>query len=63
MKLNVGTIDRAVRVIVGLAVLGAGYLFKNWLGLIGLVPLITGAVRFCPLYAAMGCSTCPTSTR
>lgn len=58
MKANVGSIDRVLRVIVGLAILGAGYYFKNWLGLIGLVPILTGIVRFCPAYVPFGLSTC-----
>lgn len=58
MKTNVGTIDRVIRVIIGLGILGAGYYFKNWLGLIGIVPLLTAAVGFCPAYLPIGLSTC-----
>jgi hypothetical protein len=58
MKTNVGTIDRIIRVILGLGILGAGYYFKNWLGLIGIVPLLTAFVGFCPAYLPFGLSTC-----
>ncbi len=58
MKTNIGSIDRALRIIVGLAVLGAGFYFKSWWGLVGLVPLLTALVRFCPLYPIVGISTC-----
>jgi hypothetical protein len=58
MKTNVGTIDRILRVIIGLGILGAGYYFKNWLGLIGIVPLLTATFRFCPAYLPFGLSTC-----
>jgi hypothetical protein len=58
MKTNVGTIDRVIRVILGLGILGAGYYYKNWLGLIGLVPLLTAFVGFCPAYLPFGLSTC-----
>lgn len=58
MKTNVGSIDRMVRVTVGLGILGAGYYFKNWLGLIGLVPLLTAFVGFCPAYLPFGLNTC-----
>jgi hypothetical protein len=58
MKTNVGTIDRIIRVILGLGLLGAGYYFKNWLGLIGIVPLLTAFVGFCPAYLPFGLSTC-----
>ena len=58
MKTNVGTIDRIIRVILGLGILAAGYYYKNWLGLIGLVPLLTAFVGFCPAYLPFGLSTC-----
>lgn len=59
MKANVGGIDRIIRVIVGLAILGAGLYFKCWWGLIGIIPLLTAAFRFCPAYLPFGLSTCP----
>jgi hypothetical protein len=58
MKTNVGSIDRALRIIVGLAVLGAGYYYQSWWGLVGLVPLLTGIFRFCPAYLPLGLSSC-----
>ena len=58
MKTNVGSFDRVIRIVVGLAALGAGYYFKNWLGLIGLVPLLTAFVGFCPLYPILRINTC-----
>lgn len=58
MKPNVGGFDRILRVILGLGILGAGYYFKNWWGLVGLVPLLTAVVRFCPAYLPFGLSTC-----
>ena len=58
MKLNVGIIDRWVRVVLGLAIAAAGLYFKSWFGLIGLIPLVTAAVGWCPLYAPFGISTC-----
>jgi hypothetical protein len=59
MKANVGTIDRALRVIVGLALIGltlTGHI-GVW-GWIGVVPLATGIFRFCPAYTLLGASTC-----
>ncbi len=50
MKCNVGGIDRFVRILAGLIILGLGWYFKNWWGLIGLIPLGTGVFRFCPAY-------------
>ncbi|MEN9403918.1 MAG: hypothetical protein RL091_2621 [Verrucomicrobiota bacterium] len=58
MKPNVGTIDRTLRFLLGLALLGAGYYFKSWWGLVGVVPLLTATFRFCPAYLPFGLSTC-----
>ena len=58
MKPNVGNIDRILRFIVGFALLGAGYYFKSWWGLVGIVPLLTATFRFCPAYLPIGLSTC-----
>ena len=59
MKANVGGIDRLLRIVLGLAILGAGAYFKSYWGLIGFVPLLTGLIRFCTLYPIVGLSTCP----
>jgi hypothetical protein len=58
VKQNVGGPDRIVRVLLGLALLGAGYYFKAWWGLIGIVPLFTAVVGWCPAYLPFGLSTC-----
>jgi hypothetical protein len=58
MKLNVGIIDRWVRIVLGLAIGAAGLYFKSWFGLIGLVPFGTALVGWCPLYVLFGISTC-----
>lgn len=56
--------DRAVRIVVGLALLSLTVIGpQTWFGLIGLVPLTTGLVGFCPLYKLFGISTCPVSQR
>ena len=61
MTCNMGGGDRIFRAIVGIAVLGAGYYFQSWWGLIGLIPLGTALVRWCPMYVPFGCSTAPKS--
>ena len=61
MSINVGSIDRVVRVMVGIAMLSAIFWLDGsirWFGLIGLVPLLTAAVGFCPLYTMLGVNTC-----
>ncbi|MBE7373100.1 YgaP family membrane protein [Pseudomonas lopnurensis] len=59
MKANVGTIDRTLRIIVGLALIGLslGGVIGVW-GWIGLLPLATGIFRFCPAYTLLGIRTC-----
>ena len=59
MKTNIGSVDRILRIVVGLALLGAGLYLKSWWGLVGLVPILTALVRFCPAYLPFGLSTCP----
>jgi hypothetical protein len=62
MNTNVGCIDRAVRIVAGLALLSLVFLLNGsvrWLGLIGVVPLLTASFKFCPLYTVLGISTCP----
>ncbi len=63
MTRNVGNFDRGLRAVVGLAVIGAGVYFKAWWGLIGIVPLATAALGWCPAYLPFGLSTCATRTR
>jgi hypothetical protein len=61
MKRNEGTLDRTVRILLGLALLALVFVGpKSWLGLVGLVPLATGLVGFCPLYRLIGVRTRPT---
>lgn len=59
MKCNVGAGDRALRIIVGLALIVMAYtgIIGVW-GWIGVVPLMTGIVKFCPMYAILGMKTC-----
>ena len=61
MKRNVGNADRIVRIVVGLGIIGAGVAYQSWLGAIGLVPLATAAIGWCPAYLPFGISTCKTA--
>ncbi len=62
MQANVGSIDRALRIVVGLGFLSLLFLLdgaNRWWGLVGLVPLGTGLLRWCPLYLPFGIRTGP----
>lgn len=60
---NVGGLDRILRIIVGIALIAfavtgvpaTGY---NWLGWIGVVPLLTAVLGFCPAYTILGINSC-----
>lgn len=60
MTRNEGTLDRILRVILGLALISIVFVGPQtpW-GWIGLIPLVTGLVGICPLYSILGISTCP----
>lgn len=59
MKANIGNIDRSLRIIAGLLLIGLSLsgVIGVW-GWIGLVPLATGIFRFCPVYTLLGIKTC-----
>jgi hypothetical protein len=56
MKKNVGSIDRGIRIIAGAALLGLAATGNMW-GLIGIVPLLTGILGWCPPYQMLGINT------
>jgi hypothetical protein len=59
MSRNEGTLDRALRIIAGLALLSLIFIGPQTLwGLIGIVPLVTGLVGVCPVYSVFGINTC-----
>jgi len=57
MKPNVGSVDRTLRVILGIVIIAAGVYFKSWWGLVGLAPILTAVIRWCPAYLPFGIST------
>lgn len=65
MDVNVGSIDRVLRIAAGIALLAfaLGYIFPatgwNWAGWIGVVPILTAVLGWCPAYTLLGMSTCP----
>lgn len=66
MKTNVGTVDKLLRIVVGLALLSLYFVLEGqarWWALVGLVPLFTGVFGVCPLYSLLGISTCPMDSK
>jgi hypothetical protein len=64
MKTNVGTLDRSLRIAVGVVLIGLS-LFGviGWWGWIGVLPLATGLFRVCPAYPLLGISTCKSACK
>ncbi len=63
MKKNVGNVDRVLRLILGLVIIALGFINQSWWGLVGIIPLFTAAVGWCPAYLPFGISTCKTDTK
>jgi hypothetical protein len=57
MKKNVGKGDRIFRIILGIAVIAIGWYYQNWWGAVGLIPLLTATISWCPLYVPFKLST------
>lgn len=57
MLKNVGSADRNIRIGLGVVIIIVGVALQSWWGLIGLLPLLTAGISFCPLYAVLGMST------
>jgi hypothetical protein len=57
MQINVGGTDKILRIVAGLAIIGWGVMTNNWLGAIGIVPLATALINFCPVYSLLGFNT------
>ncbi len=62
MKCNLGGIDRTLRIIVGIVLVAlAGNGTIGWWGWLGVIPLATGIIRFCPAYSILGMNSCGNS--
>jgi hypothetical protein len=57
MKMNIGKIDKIVRLLVAFTIAISGIYFNSWWGLFAIIPLLTGLVSFCPLYTLAGITT------
>jgi hypothetical protein len=63
MTRNVGSTDRIIRFILGIAIIAAGFYFQSWLGALGLILIGTAFINWCPIYAVLGLNTCPIDQR
>jgi hypothetical protein len=57
MKKNVGSVDKVIRIILGVVIITFGIYNQSWWGLVGLVPLFTAFITWCPVYSLIGVST------
>jgi hypothetical protein len=64
MEKNVGSLDRLMRVVVGIALIAMVFVGPQtaW-GWIGVIPLVTAGLSWCPLYTALGIRTCPIASK
>ncbi len=58
MQKNVGQIDKIIRIVIGVAIIIAGLINHSWWGVVGVVPILTSFIGFCPLYTILNISTC-----
>ena len=58
MKKNIGGVDRIFRAAVGIALIGWGLYAQNWWGAVGIIPLFTALVSWCPAYVPFGINSC-----
>lgn len=58
MKCNVGKADKIIRLILGAGIVGAGVYYNSWWGAVGIVPIATALMGWCPAYVPFGLSSC-----
>lgn len=57
MKKNIGSVDMWIRIILGVVVIALGIFYQSWWGVIGVIPLMTAFMRWCPVYLPFGIRT------
>jgi hypothetical protein len=63
MKQNIGQTDKIIRIAIGIIVILSGIIMQSWWGAVGIIPLVTSLIGFCPLYPLLKISTCEKSGR
>ncbi|MDW3094397.1 MAG: DUF2892 domain-containing protein [Gammaproteobacteria bacterium] len=57
MVCNVGDTERMARILIGLLIITIGFIFSSWWGVIGIIPVFTGVMGWCPAYLPFNIST------
>ena len=57
MKANMGKTDRVLRLVLGAVIIFLGVYYESWWGLVGLIPIVTSLISWCPLYVPFGLTT------
>lgn len=58
MTKNIGKVDKVARIVVGVIFIVLGIMTGSWLGLIGIIPIATAVINWCPLYDLLKINTC-----
>ncbi len=58
MDRNMGDVDRVIRIVIGIIIAVLGVVYHSWFGAVGVIPLITAGIGFCPLYKVLGINSC-----
>ncbi len=63
MTQNMGSTDRIIRALIGIAAISAGVAYQSWWGALGAIPLVTALISWCPAYVPFGIRTCRTESK
>ena len=58
---NIGSADRIIRIVLGAGIIITGLVLQSWWGAVGIIPLATAGLSFCPFYSILGLTTCKTA--
>ena len=57
MKKNMGKVDKGIRLVLGVLIIALGFYYNSWWGAVGVIPILTSFISWCPLYVPFGLST------
>lgn len=57
LEKNIGKLDKSLRIFLGVFIIVLGYLNQSWWGAVGIIPILTAVISWCPFYVTMGIST------